>query len=225
MDESLARALREAWAKVKERYLAYELLMPGDPSFICLTERCPQHCCRPFSVSLGERERARMERTSGLPARAFLECDETGEPILLPLAQPYLLARRDGACALLGEHMLCGQYEGRPDACRLYPHFILAFDGPTMRPLHDDLPRIRAAVARLDDGAFDAHTPAVLVRHLQCPGFGGPSLPEHEWRSLLRETLALQYPLDLVVGTTEQDSGREPLPPGDTVGAHTNAEH
>src|SRR5689334_13543634 len=114
--------MRQAWAPASERYPNYELVVPGSPSFICLVGDCPENCCTLFSVSLGEREAARMERRSGLPRRAFLEWVDDG-PLVVPLAQPYLLSRREGQCTQLGEHGACSQYAGRPDACRLYPHF------------------------------------------------------------------------------------------------------
>lgn len=190
---SALAAIEQAWDAVAERFPAYELLSPGSASFLCLASECPSHCCKIFSVSLNEREVERMRRFSALEPVEFLE-SENGAPIALPLAQPYLLARRDGQCGLLGEHLLCGQYEGRPDSCRLYPHFVLFFDPETLRPVHGDIEGMRASMYAVLDGAYAPapYTP-VLIRHLDCPGFGGPPLGEEAWRELFVETCRLQY--------------------------------
>ena len=81
--------MRQAWERLADRYRAYSLCLPGSASFICQAQLCKAHCCRAFSVNLGEGEVARMEAASGLAAVRFLECEE-GEPIVLPMAQPYL---------------------------------------------------------------------------------------------------------------------------------------
>lgn len=190
---SAIAAIEAAWAGVAERYPAYELLVPGSPSFVCLAAECPVHCCKVFSVSLNEREVARMERASGLRPVQFLE-SEDGAPIALPLAQPYLLARRDGQCALLGADLLCGQYQGRPDSCRLYPHFVLFLDPASGRPVHADMPGMQGSLqTSLADSLAPAPYVPALIRHRTCPGFGGPPLDVQTWRELLAETCRLQY--------------------------------
>lgn len=117
----------------------------------------------------------RMEGASGLAPARFLECED-GEPIALPLADPYLLARRDGACALLEAGGACSQYAGRPAACRLYPYQVAWLDGKTGNPSGRDR-----------GGAI-----ALLLRHRECPGFTGPRLSEEGRAGLLAEMLRLQ---------------------------------
>jgi Fe-S-cluster containining protein len=181
-----------AWAAIAERFTAYELVVPGSATFICQAQACAAHCCKVFSVALGDREVTRMTAASGRQPLAFLEL-EGGEPITLPLLQPYLLARKDGSCVLLGADLLCGEYEGRPDACRLYPHFVLFVDETTGRPVHGDPDRMAQAVAAALDGSEAMPLVPLLLRHLECPGFTGPPLAEPAWRGLLGETYRLQY--------------------------------
>lgn len=187
-------AMAATWERVRERLGAYDLLLPGSASFVCRAQDCDVHCCRVFSVSLDEREAERMTARHGLQLVEFVECED-GAPIRLPLARPYLLARRDGGCAMLvpGSHF-CGTYEGRPDACRQYPHHVLFVDPATARPVHGDLPRMKAALAalpRLPEGGLVP----LLLGHRECPGFEGPPLEQGAWLDLLRETAALQYGL------------------------------
>jgi len=179
--------MRAVWATVASRFQAYELVVPGVAGFICQAERCVAHCCKVFSVALGEAELARLERFSGLERLDLLE-HKGGTPVMLPLADPYLLARRDGHCAMLQDDLLCGQYEGRPDACRLYPHHVMFIDVATGRPANPALDRFRHALV-------DAHGPIVplLMRHLECPGFTGAPLDATEWEELLYTTYRLQY--------------------------------
>jgi hypothetical protein len=185
-------AMALAWESVSARFAAYALLLPGDASFVCQASLCVAHCCRKFSVALGEAEVARMRRSSGLRPVDFLE-EEDGEPITLPLAQPYLLARKDGQCSLLGDDLMCGQYEGRPDACRLYPHHVIFIDAATARPVHSDLGGMRASLTSAVAGPEPLPYSPVLIRHLECPGFTGSPLARQDWVSLLRTTALLQY--------------------------------
>jgi Fe-S-cluster containining protein len=184
--------MRETWDLVGGRFPAYELLLPGSTSFICKAEKCESHCCKVYSVSLGEREVTRMRRASSLQPIQFLE-SENGEPIFLPLAQPYLLARREGTCTLLGPDLRCGQYHGRPDACRLYPHFVIVIHTPTIKPIYSDVKNVRAAVQASACGDDPGDYVPLLLRHLECPGFTGPPLSEEEWSGLITETAHLQY--------------------------------
>jgi hypothetical protein len=133
-----------------------------------------------------------MEHESGRRAVEFLE-SEDGEPIVLPLAQPYLLKRSGGNCALILPDLRCGEYAGRPDACRLYPHFVLAASRSGGRVAGASAEAIRAAQAQLRAGAAGPIVP-LLVRHLDCPGFDGPPHSEASWWDLLETTIALQYP-------------------------------
>lgn len=188
--------LRAAWAPVAPRFAAYELLLPGAPSFQCLTSACPAHCCRIFSVALGEAEADRLAATHNLARPQFLEC-EAGEPIALPLAEPYLLKRLDGQCALLQPDLYCGVYEGRPNACRMYPHQLLVVDPATGRSATAESETVAAAVAALIDGdlaapSLQARVP-LLLRHLHCPGFEGPRLTHQAWGAQLAETCLLQF--------------------------------
>ncbi len=166
-------ALRET---LRERYPAYSLVVPGDPSFVCQASSCEALCCHRFSVPVSEAGAGRMERSSGLPRRAFLECED-GVPIALPMVEPYLLRRSDGHCSLLRADMACGQYEGRPDACRLYPHQVLFLDSTGMP--QETLPRGEAE--------------PLLIRHNDCPGFTGPPLTPDEHHATLRATATMQY--------------------------------
>ena len=184
--------MRAAWEAMRERFPAYELLLPGSTSFICKAEACEAHCCKVYSVSLGAREVERMRASSGLQMIEFLE-SEDGEPLALPLAQPYLLARREGTCALLGPDLRCGQYHGRPDACRLYPHFVIVMRSEDAKPIYSDVANVRAASAASVTGESHQGFVPLLLRHLECPGFTGPPLSEAEWRELIMETTRLQY--------------------------------
>ena len=83
--ERTIAAQQSAWELVASRFNGYALLMPGDPQFVCLATDCPAHCCRKYSVSLGEVEVERMVKASGLQPVYFLE-SEDGAPISLPLA-------------------------------------------------------------------------------------------------------------------------------------------
>ena len=191
--EAAAYALMTAtWARVAARFPAYELLLPGSTSFVCKAELCESHCCKVYSVSLGEREVERMRSSSGLQMIQFLE-SEDGQPVVLPLAQPYLLARTNGTCALLGDDLRCGQYHGRPDACRLYPHFVIVFREEDARPIYSDVPTVRLAVSAAVEGTNHPGYVPLLLRHLECPGFTGEPLTENGWRELISETARLQY--------------------------------
>lgn len=198
MHPLLLEAARNTWDTVCHRWKAYGLLLPGSPSFICQAQACDAYCCRAYSVPLGEREVSRMARASGFPASRFLECED-GEPILLPLAQPYVLARAGNGCSMLGTALDCTQYDGRPDACRLYPHFILAFE-PSAEPRRvTAVDKIRAAVAIAASGEMPPAAIPLLVGHTECPGFTGPPLGGDAWRDILLGTAALQYPADVTL--------------------------
>jgi hypothetical protein len=183
--------MRTVWESVAGRYLAYRLALPGSETFICQAELCDAYCCRAYSVELGEAEVERMARASGLQPVTFLE-SEGGEPIRLPLARPFLLRREENRCAQLRTDLGCGQYDGRPNACRLYPHFVLVFDPDSRRPVHSDEDAIRAAVEASVSGS-DSKCVALLLRHIECPGFTGPPMKERDWRELFEETYRLQY--------------------------------
>ncbi len=191
VDKRTLQRLVDAWQRVEPRYRAHTLLLPGQPSFICQPQACDAHCCRTFSVSLGDAEVERMQATSGLAPMEFLE-SEAGEPIALPLARPYLLARAGNRCALLSPDLGCGRYEGRPDACRLYPHQVLVLDATSGRPAPTAGGAPIGAIDRLLRGEPGGVVP-LLLRHLECPGFTGPPLTLEDWSSLLRATCELQY--------------------------------
>jgi Fe-S-cluster containining protein len=190
----LAAAMSDAWQIIAPRFAAYELVVPGAPSFRCLTRDCTEHCCNRYTVNLSERDLARLTRLSGVSPPDFLECED-GKPIILPLAQPYVLARAEGTCVFLQSDLTCGQYEGRPNACRLYPHFVLFVDPASGRPVYGDVSAIEESFARWLRGERGALVP-VLTRHLACPGFRGPPLPEDEWREILLSTARIQYAPD-----------------------------
>ncbi len=179
--------LQALWGLVRARFAAYELLLPGDPSFICQPHACDASCCRNFTVALGTREAEGLREASGWSAARSLE-SEDGEPIALPLVTPFVLGRRDGHCVFLGDDLACGQYEARPDACRSYPHQVLFVDGDKGRA---GQPSTQAGMQALDavvaGRRVEGATP-LLLRHTECPGFTGPLLAEGEWAALLRET-------------------------------------
>lgn len=181
--------VRRTWARVARHYPAYTLLLPGDPAFICQPEACSAHCCRTFSVPVGDADVRRMQTVTGLQPADFLE-SEDGKPIALPLAEPYLLARRDGRCRLLGEDLACTRYEGRPTACRVYPHQVLWVSRKSGRPVSPGPGPVEQAIAASLAGSGDAV--ALLLRHLECPGFTGPPLDERRWAALLLETARRQ---------------------------------
>jgi len=184
-------AMQRAWAELSERLAAYRLVVPGSPSFICQPETCTAHCCHAFSVNLGEREAERMTRETGMHMVQFLELDD-GVPVTLPMAQPYLLARSEGQCRFLGEELGCTVYSGRPNACRLYPHFVVFWDAVARRPLFASQPGFEQAIDSVLAG--DESTPLpLLLGHSECPGFTGPPIEEDAWRALLRETFQLQF--------------------------------
>ncbi len=193
MDTALEAAL-SAWELVRSRFEPYDLVAPGSPRFICLQGDCPEHCCRKFTVNLGEAEVDRLARYSQLEPVAFLE-SENGAPIALPLAQPYVLSRTDGRCTLLGDDLSCTQYHARPEACRLYPHFVVAISRETGRPAYADTEGINRTVAAALRGEIDGELTPLLLRHLDCPGFTGAPLTTEGWSALLAETCATQYPL------------------------------
>ncbi len=186
MDDALALRHQQAWNGISPRYEAYALLLPGDPSFICQAQVCDAHCCRKFSVSVGDADRARMERETRLAPVEFLE-SEDGEPITLPLARPFLLRRAGNGCAMLAADLGCSVYTGRPDACRQYPYQVLFAnaEGGIARPSPED------ALALLANDS-PAGPVALLVRHIECPGFTGDPLTADTWQTLRASTLALQ---------------------------------
>jgi Fe-S-cluster containining protein len=194
--------MREAWQPLSARFGAYTLLLPGSPSFICQAELCSAHCCHAFSVSLGDSEVDRLKAHSGLPPSRFLECED-GVPITLPLAQPYLLARTDNCCALLESNLACGQYAGRPNACRLYPHSVI-FATPAGQLVQPDRSSIRASLENLlRELTADSQQPIansqsvpLLLAHNECPGFTGPPLTVDGWGSLLLQTARLQHSIE-----------------------------
>jgi Fe-S-cluster containining protein len=164
---------------------------PETPEFHCQPDLCNAHCCRAFSVALGEREVERMQRLGGLRPEQFLELED-GQPVRLPLVQPYLLARAANRCALLGEDLRCTRYNGRPDACRLYPHFVVAFDLEITKPVRSARLSLPGLVDRALAGRLEGPVVPMLLRHVECPGFTGAPLGPTAWEQLFRATAALQ---------------------------------
>ncbi len=189
-----AEQLQAVWDRVSQRYGAYELVLPGCASFICQADLCDAYCCRAYTVNLGEREVARMAKSSALEPSRFLEYYD-GLPLALPMAQPFLLKREENRCALLGENLRCGQYHGRPDACQLYPHFLVFINTQTWKPVYADTAGFEHAVVALIEGREDAMVP-LLLRHVECPGFTGPPISKDAWWALFEATRLLQYTAD-----------------------------
>lgn len=188
---ALFAEMSEAWRTIAGRFAAYDLALPGSPAFRCQPLVCDAHCCRAFSVSLGEAEVARMQHASRMQPVAFLE-SEDGRPITLPMAQPYLLRRAHNRCAILASDLSCGEYDGRPNACRLYPHFLLFIEASTGRPVSGDVAGMSASARLLIAGSSPRPYIPLLVRHVECPGFTGSPMDEGAWRALLEETFRLQ---------------------------------
>jgi Fe-S-cluster containining protein len=188
---SLAERSRAAWAAIAARFGGYGFVGPETPAFRCLSSACPVNCCRPFTVALDAEDLERFLRLSGLPVESVVEC-EGGVPVVLPLAEPYVLAREGGACRFLGADGRCTQYEARPTACRLYPYQVVFVDEGTGRLIAPSPERVREAMAALE-GVGGVGTVPVLLFHRACPGFVGEPLGEVAWLRLLRDTLSLQF--------------------------------
>lgn len=182
-------ALRAAWGRVEARYGSYHLVLPGEPSFICQPQTCDAYCCRAFNVALDEDESARLEDGSGWPPSRYLESEE-GEPIMLPLATPFVLGRREGHCVFLSDELSCEQYEARPSACHSYPHQVVFVDATSGRAAQPSPEAGRRAVEALVAGRTEEGPLPLLLRHDQCPGFTGPPSTVETWTGLLRETYA-----------------------------------
>jgi Fe-S-cluster containining protein len=133
-----------------------------------------------------------MQRFEGLERVDFLEVDDERQPILLPMAQPYLLARADGHCKMLGADLECTTYQGRPNACRLYPHFVVFWDAQSGRARTVPSKHVASAFGAALRGNIFGSVP-LLLGHTECPGFTGDALPEDEWWSLFEATYQLQY--------------------------------
>lgn len=182
--------LQALWERVRERYGSYRLVLPGEPSFVCQPHECDAYCCRAFNVALDGGEAERLEEASGLLPSRFLE-SEDGEPIVLPLASPFVLGRREGHCVFLDDELACEQYEARPSACRSYPHQVVFLDAASGRPVQPSVEAGRRAVEALAGGRPAEGVAPLLLRHDQCPGFTGPPSTEEAWAGLLRDTYAL----------------------------------
>ncbi len=195
LPQAALQLLLQTWSSVAARYQAYELVQPGSPGFICQPTICTARCCHIFSVAVSESDVARMEKASGFVPMMFLE-SEDGRPITLPLAHPYLLSREDNHCSLLGADLGCTQYEGRPSACRLYPHFVVFIDPSTGKPVHDPPLSACDAIVAMAEGAplLQPALVPLLLRHLECPGFTGPPIAARAWSVQLQETFIGQYP-------------------------------
>lgn len=191
MLDSPFEAIAAAWDAAAPRLQAYHPVMPGSPAFECRPRVCTARCCHAFSVSLGDREVERFSRSQALPRAAFLELDEDGEPIALPMVQPYLLARANGHCAMLRDDLGCGAYDGRPNACRLYPHFVVFWDSAAERVLMTPNHRVLAAIEVLPREA--GGLVPLLLGHAECPGFTGLPMSEDSWLELARSVCRLQY--------------------------------
>lgn len=120
-----------------------------------------------------------------------MECDEQG-PVILPLSEPYVLARGNGACKFLAPDGCCTQYAARPTACRLYPYEVVLVEEPSGRLLSPSPERLHAALEAFSEGEPTSIVP-VLLRHADCPGFLDAPLGVETWRRLFRDVLEMQY--------------------------------
>ncbi|MEO8538866.1 MAG: YkgJ family cysteine cluster protein [bacterium] len=192
MSDEIFAAMQEAWGEVAPRFQAYKLVLPGTPRFICQPSVCTAYCCHAYSVGLSDADVARMSRFENLEPVDFLELDEDGTPVTLPMAQPFLLARADNHCKMLGADLGCGAYHGRPNACRLYPHFVVFWDAEAGRARTNPSRRVNAAFDAAAKGKLYGPTP-LLLGHSECPGFTGDPISESDWWSLFTDTYQLQY--------------------------------
>jgi Fe-S-cluster containining protein len=83
------------------------------------------NCCRKSSPTLSKQDVGRMATAMGLATKAFSESflavDEDGDTVFNAKPCPLLDGKR------------CSQYEGRPEACRSYPHLHKSgFGGRTL---------------------------------------------------------------------------------------------
>ena len=192
MPEALFAAMERAWSEAAPRFEAYQLVLPGRPSFICQPLVCTAYCCHAYSVSLGEAEVARFSRFQELEPVEFLELDVDGTPVTLPMAQPYLLARSENHCKMLSPELGCSAYEGRPNACRLYPHFVVFWDHQKQSARTVPSRAVGAAFEAAARGNVPRLVP-LLLGHTECPGFTGAPLQPTEWAELFARTYQLQY--------------------------------
>lgn len=191
MSGALYDRMRLAWDQARREFETHGLVLPGSAAFSCVPDVCDAWCCRNLTVPVDDLDSSRLEAGTGLAPSHFLECED-GVPVTLPLVQPYVLGRRDGACLFNGPDRRCSAYACRPDACRLYPHSLLFVDAESGQVLAlAELDRRRAVSDALAGGPAEALP--LLLRHLECPGFTGPPLDEPGWREALRHAYALQY--------------------------------
>ena len=192
VSEALFESMRDAWRAASPRFEAYGLVLPGSPSFVCQPLVCTAYCCHAYSVSMGEAEMERFKRFQGLEPVQFLELDEDGTPVTLPLNQPYLLRREDNHCKFLSPELGCSAYHGRPNACRLYPHFVVFWDTEAGTARSVASKRVTASFEAGSRGNVLGLVP-LLLGHSECPGFTGPPIAEDAWFELFRNTYQLQY--------------------------------
>ena len=185
--------LKAAWTGVAARHAGHRLALPGDAGFICQPRSCEAHCCRAFHVAVNGAEAARLTEAGAGPASRFLE-SEDGEPLALPLARPYVLARRGGGCVFLDADLACERYAARPAACRLYPHQVIFVDGASGREARLTAEAEWRAIDDAIAGRAGLEAVPLLLRHGECPGFTGPPLSTEAWAALLRETQASLRP-------------------------------
>ena len=192
MPAELFAAMRQAWEAVAPRFQAYQLIVPGSPAFICQPTVCTAYCCHAYTVSLSDADADRMRRFENLEPVEFLELDEDGTPVTLPMAQPYLLARADGHCKMLTPELGCGTYQGRPNACRLYPYFVVFLDAEAARARTNPSKRVAASFDAAMKQSLYGPVP-LLLGHSECPGFTGEPLTEADWWPIFERTYQLQY--------------------------------
>lgn len=189
---ALFAAMEDAWSHASPRFEAYRLVLPGSPSFVCQPRLCTAYCCHAYSVGMSDADVSRMARVEGLELIEFLELDEDGSPVTLPMAQPYLLSRSEGHCKLLDADLGCSKYHGRPNACRLYPHFVVFWDAQAQTARTTPSKRAAAAFEAAAKGNVFGLTP-LLLGHSECPGFTGDPISNDGWAALFRTTYQLQY--------------------------------
>lgn len=101
--------------------------------FHCLSERCPNHCCGPFSGisdNLRPMNGINFSEIILLPEDVqrirSIGCADMIEEA--PIGIMTLKTAEDGTCAALGNGR-CKIYEARPEICRAYPLYLDMFAG------------------------------------------------------------------------------------------------
>jgi Fe-S-cluster containining protein len=173
--------------------------LPGAKKFICLQEKCTNHCCKkPTQVveTYPQCERAIRSKT-GLPVIEFVT-HEHGRRVLKK-------GPTTSACVFLDDRDACTVQEVKPYGCRMYP-FVIALvdvhpDGsltyyPSGRQIHRS---VNGRPVRCFDSSVSEHTSnyhflvPFLLHYTDCPGFTGSGITLREYLQLAEESFACSW--------------------------------